>query len=103
MANDNRALATQACGFLDLLGLTFIILKLTAVINWSWWMVTLPLWGPLAGVLAVIAVLLVIAGTAGAVDHFVTSRRKRVQQNRGTDDQPGIRGIYGRGFADCTE
>ena len=31
-------------GFLTLLGLLFIALKLTGVITWSWWLVTLPLW-----------------------------------------------------------
>lgn len=25
--------------------LVFLILKLTHVVNWSWWLVTLPLWG----------------------------------------------------------
>jgi hypothetical protein len=29
------------------LGIIFIVLKLAEVINWSWWLVTLPLWiGP---------------------------------------------------------
>ncbi len=30
---------------LGLLGVAFVILKLTGVINWSWWYVTLPFWG----------------------------------------------------------
>lgn len=34
--------------FLSTLGLIFIVLKLTHVIAWSWWLVTLPLWGLLA-------------------------------------------------------
>jgi hypothetical protein len=33
--------------FLSLLALLFIGLKLTGYINWSWWLVTLPLWGGL--------------------------------------------------------
>lgn len=28
----------------SLLGLAFILLKLTGVITWSWWLVTSPLW-----------------------------------------------------------
>lgn len=28
----------------SLLGLAFIILKLTGIITWSWWLVTSPLW-----------------------------------------------------------
>lgn len=31
-----------------LLGVSFIVLKLTGYIDWSWWWVTLPFWGGLA-------------------------------------------------------
>ena len=31
-----------------LLGVAFVVLKLTGVINWSWWLVTLPFWGGIA-------------------------------------------------------
>lgn len=31
-------------GFTDLLLIVFIVLKLTNVINWSWWWVLSPLW-----------------------------------------------------------
>jgi hypothetical protein len=34
--------------FLALLSLLFIGLKLGHVIEWSWWLVTLPLWGGFA-------------------------------------------------------
>lgn len=33
---------------LGLLGIAFIVLKLTEVIDWSWWWVTAPFWGPVA-------------------------------------------------------
>ena len=32
-------------GVLGLLGVAFVVLKLTGHINWSWWWVTLPFWG----------------------------------------------------------
>lgn len=35
-------------GFLGLLAIVFITLKLCNVINWSWWWVTSPLWGGVA-------------------------------------------------------
>jgi hypothetical protein len=52
--------------FLGFLGLTFIVLKLCGVIAWSWWLVTLPLWGGLAigigvMVLAMISAVIVTA------------------------------------------
>ena len=31
---------------LGLLGVAFVVLKLVGVINWSWWLVTLPFYGP---------------------------------------------------------
>lgn len=34
--------------FLGLLFLVFLILKLTHVIDWSWWWITAPLWGGIA-------------------------------------------------------
>jgi hypothetical protein len=37
--------ATNSISFFSLLGLSFIILKLTNYINWSWWLVLLPLYG----------------------------------------------------------
>lgn len=33
--------------FLSILGLVFIVLKLTGVIAWSWWWVLAPIWVPL--------------------------------------------------------
>ncbi|RLA01452.1 MAG: hypothetical protein DRQ42_03165 [Gammaproteobacteria bacterium] len=37
---------TGGVSIFGLLGVAFIVLKLTNVINWSWWWVTVPLWGP---------------------------------------------------------
>lgn len=43
-------------GFFPALGLVFIILKLVDVIAWSWWLVLLPIYGPIL-VTAVIAAI----------------------------------------------
>lgn len=48
-------------GFLSLLALLFIGLKLAGYIDWSWWLVTAPLWGPFALVLAIGLVALIVA------------------------------------------
>jgi hypothetical protein len=45
-------------GVIGLLGITFIVLKLVGVINWSWWWVTLPFWG---FTLIIVFLLLVLA------------------------------------------
>lgn len=43
--------------FGDLLLVAFIVMKLTGVIDWSWWWVLAPLWMPLA--LCVIMIIVV--------------------------------------------
>ena len=48
-------------GFLGLLGLLFIALKLTGYIDWSWWWVTFPIWAGFAIILAIIISLFSIA------------------------------------------
>lgn len=47
-------------GVLGLLGIVFIVLKLTGFIAWSWWWVTAPFWGPLA-------LALIVAAASGVV------------------------------------
>lgn len=43
-------------GFMSLLGLAFIILKLCHVIEWSWWWVTAPFWGVVPFVLILVLI-----------------------------------------------
>jgi hypothetical protein len=45
---------------LGLLGVAFVVLKLVGVINWSWWWVTLPFWGPLALVFTLLTIIGII-------------------------------------------
>lgn len=47
--------------FFSLLGVLFIGLKLAEVIAWSWWLVLLPLYGPLAIVLVIFFLAALIA------------------------------------------
>lgn len=48
-------------GFLGLLTIVFITLKLTGHIAWSWWWVFAPFWGPIALVLVVILIIIILA------------------------------------------
>lgn len=48
-------------GFVGLLTITFIVLKLTGVIAWSWLWVLSPIWIAALVVAAILAVVLVIA------------------------------------------
>jgi hypothetical protein len=52
--------SSSGIGVLGLLGVAFVVLKLTGFINWSWWWVTLPFWGGLALVLIIPAIIAII-------------------------------------------
>lgn len=54
----------HSIGFLGLLAIVFITLKLTSVISWSWWWVLLPLYGIPALLLGLAALAFMVAGLA---------------------------------------
>jgi len=58
VSENNNSSSSSSVSILGLLGVAFVVLKLCGVINWSWWWVTLPFWGPLA----ILAAILLVAG-----------------------------------------
>lgn len=54
--------SSSGTGFLGLLTICFIVLKLTNYISWSWWVVLSPLYVPL-----VLIVVLLIAAVASKI------------------------------------
>ena len=58
------------------LTLIFITLRLCGRIAWSWWIVLMPLWVPIALLFAGLIVLCVVAGVAGLIDGIVASRKR---------------------------
>lgn len=65
--------------FMGLLGLLFIALKLCSVIDWSWWLVLLPIYGPPLLILAGIFGLLILGafvGLAWAIGHAIEDHEK---------------------------
>ena len=58
MRNEKRT--SGRIGFGSELLLTFIILKLVGVIDWSWWWVLSPIWIPVVLLLAVSILLFVV-------------------------------------------
>jgi len=55
MSKNNSATTSGGITGLTLLQIAFIVLKLTKVIDWSWWWVLSPMWGPVA--IAILAAL----------------------------------------------
>lgn len=66
--------AVGGTSFLNLLFLTFLVLKLTKVIDWSWWWVTAPLWIPVGLVLGILVVgllaAIILAGISNRDDRW---------------------------------
>ena len=53
--SNNKSNSSNGLGLGMILFLIFMTLKLTGHITWSWWYITLPLWGPLLLLLAIFA------------------------------------------------
>ena len=64
---------TNGLGFLQVLGLIFITLKLVGEIGWSWWWVTAPLWIPLA----VVGLFLLVFGAFALANALFSGRRRK--------------------------
>ena len=71
MSNQNKTeVATGGLSFSTILFLIFLVLKLTGYITWSWWWVTVPLWGGLALVIAILLIAFIVLGIIGAIEAF---------------------------------
>ena len=51
----------QGVGIGFILFIVFLVLKLTKVVTWSWWIVTAPLWIPFGIVLIIVIIATVVA------------------------------------------
>lgn len=57
---DNNSNSGGGVGFFGLMFLIFMTLKLTKVIDWSWWWVTAPLWGGFALIVLIVIIAIII-------------------------------------------
>jgi len=70
MSDSKVQVGGSGVGLGGLLFITFLVLKLTGVITWSWWWVTAPLWGPLAIILVILAVVFLVAACVSIAKSF---------------------------------
>lgn len=61
MSNDSNSKATGGVGFLGLLTIAFIVLKLCKVIHWSWIWVFSPIWIPMVIFILVFMAIILFA------------------------------------------
>lgn len=54
----NSSSSSSGIGFTGALTIAFIVLKLTGVINWSWWWVLSPIW--ISAIIVVIFLLIIL-------------------------------------------
>lgn len=71
--------SSSSIGFCGLLTIVFIVLKLTHVIDWSWWSVTAPLWAP---IMLVIAIWVLFFVTVFLWSMFVDYRNEQRRKKR---------------------
>lgn len=67
----NTKVVYSGPSFCSLLFLLFLTLKLTGVISWSWWLVTMPLWAGLVIVVGIVIFCLIIAAVALIVEALI--------------------------------
>jgi len=60
-----------------ILGIVFIVLKLTGVITWSWLWVTAPLWIPFAIIIFLFTIFVVFGFLFVSASHFIGKVTKK--------------------------
>ena len=62
--SENVKVNNTGIGFFGLLTLIFITLKLTGYIDWSWWLVLMPLFIPVIIIFAILAIMFSLGARA---------------------------------------
>ncbi len=62
MNNDRNVVVSGGVSTTGLLGIAFIVLKLTGYINWSWWWVLAPFWMPFVILIAGVIITFILLG-----------------------------------------
>jgi len=76
MGSSSSSSSSSGIGFAGLLTIAFIVLKLTNVIDWSWWWVLSPMWIGAALILGIMGIVGIIMFASGG------SRKKKSIKDR---------------------
>ena len=69
-SNEKSVTVMGGIGFLDALFLVFLVLKLTKVIDWSWWWITASLWGQVALFIVILVVVTIVLTVFRIIDRI---------------------------------
>lgn len=58
--SENNSTNNSGIGFLGLLAVAFIVLKLIGIINWKWIWVLCPIWGSILFTLLILTIIFII-------------------------------------------
>lgn len=79
MADSNNN-STGGIGFVGLLTIVFIVLKLTDHIDWSWWWVLSPIWISAAALGGILLIILIVALVMMGLERRKSRRRKKARE-----------------------
>jgi len=87
--------AKNSIGFFGIMFIILFLLKVgvveTVVMGWSWWLITIPIWGPVALVIAFFLACLIIGLLIGAIAALVSwiikNRKEKARIRRIAEDR----------------
>jgi phosphoglycerol transferase MdoB-like AlkP superfamily enzyme len=91
--NVSSSSSSGGIGVLGLLGVALVVLKLTGVIDWSWWWVTAPFWGGFA-IFAAFSIIFLLG--ALLVTIFSGDPAKKADKRRKADAADRLSKTYRR-------
>ena len=75
--NDNKSVVVNTFPVGFILFTVFLVLKLTEVIAWSWWLVTMPLWIGFAIVFGIFLIGAVLIGVIALIQGLTNKTPKK--------------------------
>lgn len=60
MNNNDSNTTKTGLGFLSILTLIFVVAKILGFLSWSWWLVFLPIWGPILALILFIFIAWIV-------------------------------------------
>lgn len=77
MSNSETKTTRGGIGFLGMLAILFIGLKLTGYITWSWWWVLSPLWIPFAIIAGIGVILAFFYGMIKLIEVIMFNKKRK--------------------------